>query len=243
MADAKKPKNPQYNTPVVTFGPFPKITAPDFKFKPEKGEFVLRGILPTDHPVAMKMRTLADEIADKALKVAVEKDERPAAKKKQTPWKLNESKVYTDEVDDEGNETGRTVFKFSMLHSGVSKKTGKAWKMWPKLFDANGKAIPREKNADYDLKVWGGSEGIVRFEAVPYAATANVGAGCKFSLVAVQITKLVEGGDGSSAEDFGFGKVEGGFDSDSIAPQEETMETASADMSSDNAPTGENDDF
>lgn len=232
-------KRPTYNTPVGVFDRFPKIASPDFKFKTE-GEFTLKLILPTDNPIAMKMRGLADKIAKEKLESAVA-EAKPADKKKLAI----KNSPYADEVDEEGNETGRTVFKFTMKHSGVSKKTGKPWKMWPRLFDAQNKAIPRDNNADYDLKVWGGSEGCIRFETIPYATVVS-GAGCKFSLVAVQITKLVEGGGGDDGADYGFGKQDGGFEStDSDAPTGGDDEDGDAAPSTKtgNGSADENDDF
>lgn len=244
MANAK-PKNKTYTTPVAPFGPYPRITKPDFKFKDE-GEFSVKVILPTDNPVAIKMRALADEVAAEALKDGkaklVEKGKAADAKK----MAIN-NHPYSDETDDEGNETGRTVFKFSMKHSGVSKKNNKPWKRWPKLFDAAGNAIARPKDSDYDFDVWSGSEGAVSFEAVPYAPNAKIGAGCKFALVAAQITKLVEGGDGGSADDYGFAKQDGGFSASDLPAKSGTPSDDAGDEGDESegsdGPSSDNDDF
>lgn len=239
MANAK-PEKKTYNTPQGVMI-YPRITAPDYKYKTE-GEFSTKLSLPTDNPIAVKMIALADRIAEEALAAAIKADERKPADQKKTPWAIN-NRPYEAETDDEGNETGNTVFKFGTNHSGKSKKDGKVWKRWPKLFDAQGVAIPRAKDKDYTLQVWGGSEGSVSFEAFPYSPNAKIGAGCKFGLVAAQITKLVSGGDGGSAEQYGFQKQEGGFSAADIAPQEETSEDSSNSEGSNAPADGENDDF
>ena len=68
-----------------------------------------------------------------------------------------------------------------------------------------------------DCNVWSGSEMKVSAELVPYY-TAMVGAGVSMRLRAVQITKLVEGGNGN-AKGYGFGEEEGYEQSLSETPE------------------------
>lgn len=208
-----KPKKVIRTTPRGTFI-FPKLSTPDTKFKPE-GEFSTKLSLATDSEYAQKLMKLIDKTCDEALAEAIKGDTRDAAKKKKTPWKLNESKPYAAETDKEGNETGNTLFKFGAKASGTFKrgpKTGQSWSRTIPMFDSKGKPVK--------VDPWGGSEGCVSYEVRPYAATANVGAGCVLALEAVQIIKLVKGGE-RDAGGFGFQASEdsGGFSADDVVDE------------------------
>jgi hypothetical protein len=91
----------------------------------------------------------------------------------------------------------------------VSKKDNKPWNRKIALFDAKGKPILKIES------VWGGSEVKVSYEASPYFIPGTGAAGLKLRLNAVQILKLVSGGN-RDAGAYGFGE-EDGFDGSSVA--------------------------
>lgn len=222
MTTNAKQKAPQYNTPVGTMI-FPRITVPDTKFKAE-GQYSTKLAIPSDHPAVAKIIEVVDKAAEAKLSEAKKEAKNPVEAKK---WAIN-NRPYEAEVDKEGNETGRTVFKFARTASGVSKKDGKEWTAKVKLFDATGKVIADPAS----LQVWGGSEGVVRFELVPYAPNAKIGAGVSLKLVAVQITKLVSGGGSDNAEDYGFVAQPGGFSADDMVKPASNQTTEGDDSGS-----------
>jgi hypothetical protein len=98
-------------------------------------------------------------------------------------------------------ETGEYLFNFKLKASGT-RQNGETWSQKPVLYDAKGNLLGKE------IHVWGGSEGKVAFQPIRYH-TSMVGASVSLRLKAVQITKLVEGGNGASASSYGFGSEEG----------------------------------
>lgn len=239
MAD----KMEQFTTPKATFVGYPKIAEPDFKFK-DAGEFSLKLRLANDNPKTQEFIQRIDKMGEETLvrlrEEAVKKAKTPAeGKAKAKAWEIKNC-PYKAETDEEGNETGYTLFSMKATHSGVNKKTKKSWKRSVPLFDAKGKPLP--KNADkltYAVKVWGGSEGYATFGMAGYGQTTSVGAGVKLYLEAVKITKLVSGGS-RDQDAYGFGDTdeEDGFD----ARDAETDATNSAaSTGGDDQPTGESD--
>ena len=112
--------------------------------------------------------------------------------------------------------TGSTVFKFK-TKAQITTKDGKIIPNRVAIFDSKGTPMT-------DCNVWSGSEMKVSAELVPYY-TAMVGAGVSMRLRAVQITKLVEGGNGN-AKGYGFGEEEGYEQSISESPAEEESQQA-----------------
>ena len=123
---------------------------------------------------------------------------------------------YEDDVDDNGEPTGSTIFKFK-TKAQLTTKDGKIIPNRVAIFDSKGTPMT-------DCNIWSGSEMKVSAELVPYY-TAMVGAGVSMRLRAVQITKLVEGGNGN-AKGYGFGEEEGFEQSLSEAPSEEESQQA-----------------
>lgn len=200
MSDRKPLK---FVTPRCVFI-FPKLNAPDTKYKAE-GEYRVKGrfaadAFPTD--LVEKLTALRDAF--------VEETKADLASKKQGA-KVKNLKVrdlFTAETDKEtGDETGAILLNAKMTASGVSKKDGKPWKRAPKLFDAQGNKLGSDK------RIWGGSEGKIAVEALPYYTPKDNEVGLAYYLNAVQILKLVSGG-GDSAADHGFGAEEGYTDED-----------------------------
>lgn len=197
------------------------INKPDTKFK-EAGEYKTSLILSADAAaplVQMADEKLAamresEEVADLEKKRLEHNKKNKANPKKQID-ELQENKPYTMEVDDDGEETGNVIFKFSTAASGTSKKTGKKWEKKLDIFDAKGKRVTKS--------VWSGSTIRVAYTVGEYVATPQIGFGVKFYLEAVRVLELVEGGS-RSAEGYGFDKEEEGYEASDDA--EETNETA-----------------
>lgn len=163
---------------------YPWLDKPDTKFKAD-GEYT------------MKLRLSAEESQDLITKIDEAIAEACAAEKQKNPKKAvkKASPPYSKVVDDEGNETGEYLFKFS-LKAKVKTKEGKEWTQRPEIVDAKGNIITGK------VKVGGGSEVKVGCQIAPF--TAPVGTGVTLRLMAVRVLKLVTyGGDKLAGFDFG----------------------------------------
>lgn len=171
---------------------YPHLNKPDTKFDDA-------GVYKTD--------LILDAEAGTALTARFEKMRAAELKKTQARLKGKKAKAadlpVQPEYDENGEETGRFVLKTKMKASGISKKTGEAWKRDLPLFDAEG--VPT------NVRVGGGSEVILCITPNPWS---NPKGECSVTcyLEAVQILSLSAGG-GASASRFGFGAVDGGFKS------------------------------
>lgn len=196
MADKKFEKLPVHQSPRGT-AIFPYLNTADTKWKPE-GEYKTK--------LAMDDGSALREIVDEQMKAAeVEAKEKARAATKKTGKKVEAKAAdlpYYDEVDDEGDETGRTIASFKSTASGVSQKTGKPWKRQIPLFDARGNAMRKD--------VFGGSILIVAYSAKPWV-NPKCEFGVKLQIEAVQVIELVSTGGAAkkSASGFGFGAQEG----------------------------------
>lgn len=178
---------------------YPHLVEPDTKFN-ALGEYKVS--LALDEDEAAPIITKIEE------QIAVAKKLIPQGKK---PKMADEP--YFPELDDEGQETGRIIFKFKMK-AQINTKDGRTITMSPKLFDAEGTLTEVES-------IWGGSELRISADLIPFYVAA-VGAGVSLRLKAVQIINLVEGG-GASASNFGFDATEG-----YVAPKVEKFEQEEA---------------
>lgn len=116
---------------------------------------------------------------------------------------------YYDEMDDQGQPTGRVIFKFKMK-AKVNTKDGRTLEMSPKLFDSEGTLMTDVES------IWGGSVLRISADMIPFYVAA-VGAGVSLRLKAVQIIDLKTGG-GAGAESYGFEATKG-----YVAPQAEEL--------------------
>lgn len=166
---------------------YPHLTEPDTKFN-AMGEYKVSLSLSEDEaaPIVEKV----DEVMEQAQELI------PAGKRKKEA-----EPPYFPELDDEGQETGRVVFKFKMK-AKVNTKDGRTIEMSPKMFDSKGTLM-----TDVD-SIWGGSILRVSADLIPYYVAA-VGAGVSMRLKAVQIIELRTGGGGSDAANYGFDATEG----------------------------------
>ncbi len=124
----------------------------------------------------------------------------PKAGKKNSKGKLRKDYELALPIrpdrDEEGNETGKFIFKAKMP-AKYKKDDGEEVNLKVPIFDTTGEKITP--------KVGRGSKVRVCFDARPFVMDATSTWGVSARLRAVQIVDLVEFGDGSS-ESFGFSK-------------------------------------
>ena len=181
------------------------LTQPDTRFD-EIGHYKTNLILSGQD--ADTLKAAINEELTKSVALAKEKAKGKNIKTAPAP--------FEDELDDDGQPTGSTVFKFK-TKAQITTKDGKIIPNRVAIFDSKGTPMT-------DCNVWSGSEMKVSAELIPYY-TAMVGAGVSLRLRAVQITKLVEGGNGN-AKGYGFGEEEGYEQSISETPAEEESQQA-----------------
>lgn len=216
MATQKK-QNTQLISPRGVFV-FPALNKPDYGTKDypkPDGEYKVTLRVPTE--VAEKWRegalkALIDQAREEAEQEFAKLPVATRKKLKEVTW----NEVGTEEYDKATEEpTGFVLFKFTMKASGIRKADKKPWTRKPQIFDARGKYLEKPP------EIWGGSEGYVAFEASPYFIPGTGAAGVSLRLNAVQLVKLVQGGQRDAAA-FGFAAQDDGFDSSEYeAPAEE----------------------
>lgn len=222
MSD-KRPKLQRVTTPRGTFK-YPRLIEPDTKFDAD-GVFKVTLILSEED--SEDLRATLDAAMEASFEQA----------KKDNPKKAKKIKMadapYSEELDEDGNETGNWEFRFKLSAVGKDRKSGRTWKNRVMIFD--GKRTPIKKG----ISVWGGTEGKVSFDISPFF-TDLIGAGISLRLRAVQIIKLVSGGDSDDPDQYGFDEdVEDGyeFDENDVTDQDYT-----ATESDDTAGDDEDDD-
>lgn len=226
MAFEKKGK---FTTP-VGIAKFPSLTRPDTKF--DKAGVYKTGLIcerddPKTQALIEKLEAARDEYREARLEEA-----KPAERKKMEKYTVAD--VCEEEVDDEGEATGRVIFKAKMRASFEDKDTGEVKNLEPRIFDAKNKPIKNFRN----LRLFGGSQIALAGEIKAYDMPSAKQFGISLNLKAVQIRQLAEGGDGES---FGFGEDEDGFE----ASGAESMGNASSDSAapSEGEDSEEEDDF
>jgi len=169
------------------------LNVPDTKFD-ETGHYKTNLIVNAKEGQAI-VKSINEEVK-KAVTIGAEKSNGKEVKKANLPF---------EEEYVEGKPTGNLIFKFK-TKAKIMTKDGKVIPNKVAIFDSQGKPMT-------DISIWSGSEMKVSAELIPYF-TAMAGAGVSLRLRAVQITKLVEGGNANSAG-HGFDKVEDGY----VAPE------------------------
>ena len=196
---ATKVVYPRFTTPRGMLV-YPHLTDPDTKFVKPHGEYHTKFALPEDSKAAKKIIADLEEIMDAY--IAENPDKLTKAKLK----KAGRADLYEEEVDDEGEETGRIIFKFK-LKAVVETKT-KTWEQKPRLFDGNADPISG------DINPWTGSEGKISAEVFPYYMESTKQFGLSLRCLAVQILLLVTG-EGRTGSDFGFGEEDDSYTDES----------------------------
>lgn len=190
MADFKITEHGNLLTP-AGIAVYPHLNDPDFEYKKEHGEFHCKLAFDAASEEAIALMAQVDEACEAAWDE--HRAELKGAKLKNVK---RASPPYAMEQDEEGDETGRVLFKFKTAAGGKGKRG--PWKRKVDLFDSQ--LSPTEAN------VGGGSVLRVKAELMGYNSPA-VGIGVSMKLQAVQIIELKEysGGSGSS----GFEATEG----------------------------------
>lgn len=241
----KRITRPTGVTPAAPFS-FPKLNEPDTKFKTD-GEFSVKLRAPREvlQPLIDRLQPLYDRVSAMAAKKWAE---LPVKARKALEVKNVKAPVLnpfvTDVYDQETEEpTGEVEIKFTLPARGEfksGKNKGRKWVSRPGIFDAKGKRLVRPifmEMVDSELKgdtllmkagpaIWGGSVGKVSYEVGVDVETGEPGyfipgtgaAGLSLRLKAVQVLKLVSGGD-RDASGYGFG-VEEGYEGGADEPSE-----------------------
>lgn len=229
---AKKPKKEQFYTPVCVFK-YCHLNKPDTRYK-EEGEYSVTVAMDKDDAETQAFIEQIEALVSKQ-EEAAEAGWENASPKQKAAWKkkkITEPTImpfYEDELDEEGEPTGRILFKFKT--KATFEKDGKTIRKTVTLVDGLGQVIPTKKRP----LVYAGTEGRVAF-TVGYAFIAkDAEAFMSFYLNQVQIAKLATGGGGQSA----FGAVEG---SDFSADDLDEYNPSDEDDVDDDADDGDDDD-
>lgn len=189
---------------------FPALTVPDTKYKPEGEYSVKLSLDPNEETVAAmvsEMEKRRDELFE-AFK-AEELEKAGDAKRKLKAKELDKwdvAPVFADELDKDGEETGRITINFKMKASGVTK-AGKKWSQKPTIFDAKGKKM------DNPPDIYGGSTLRVSFETIGGPVQSAKTFYLSNRMLAVKLLALVARG-GYSADSLGMGEEEDGYEAD-----------------------------
>ena len=194
---------PRFTSPVGVLG-FPSaIHEPDSKFADDTdpndlGDYKARLYLEGEDAQAFE-KTLADiweEFYAEALKESGKKS------LKVDPDLL----PCFEEVDDDDEPTGRLGFRFK-LKARVKKRDGTYFDQRPKVFDTSNQLIREVPNIGV------GSQVKIAGRCKLWRNPSKIG--MTLWLEGVQLHKLVEGGQGSSADTFGFTGESNGFTDES----------------------------
>lgn len=172
-----------------------KLVKPDAKFKKYSVDLIVE-----DTPELRKIMNTMEEAIKEAHAEAVEKATDFAKKKK---IKIGDERPIEEQLDANGNPTGKFVMKFRAKSEGMNKEKEVYNIAPPMLFNSQAKPYSQEEKSR--LAVFNGSIGQVSFELVPYAlATGAVGASIKPT--ACMIHKIQQAD--ADASEFGFSASE-----------------------------------
>jgi len=183
---------------------WPKLNRPDQYNEQSRPEYNLKLALQGDDAeYLIKEIDKALEGAPTELATWKKKNFKPQHLKKRAPL------PYENEVDDEGKETGRMLFKFKTPAFIKNYKTGEEVPNKPDLFDSKLNPITDE--------IWGGSKVKVSAQLRPYCVPA-IGLGIQLRIKGVQVLELVgpssdSGSEGFEEEDGYEARVEKALDS------------------------------
>lgn len=215
MAEDKKLKN---HTFVLPAGPlvFPKVNAPDFKFKKDYGEYTTRVRYPANGP---EIEFIRAQVAETLERAKAEADAKWAEMSQDAKRKLKKDKnitgpkpmdLVTEEYEKDSDEpTGTVTVKASANAGGIRKKgkdAGKPWSFKPPIFDAKGKSPLKNPP-----EIWGGTIGKLSVDVSTFWVPLDATYGVKLNLRAVRILDL-KSGSGADAASYGFGDDDEGFE-------------------------------
>ena len=194
MADDKKKRVFENITTPTGIAQWCWLNKPNTRFNPD-GEYSCNLLLEGEE--AQSLCDKLDAIVEKTYQEAV------AEAKPQDKKKFTKASPYTPEYDEDGNETGRVIFKFKNK-AQFKAKDGSTFIFQPKVFDAKGGKVAA------GVTVYGGSTIKIAGQVMPYVMPATKACGVSLKLQAIQVIKLVAGGmGGDSMDSYGFGEEEG----------------------------------
>jgi len=168
---------------------FPKLNSPNTHFKPEDPEYEVQLVLANDEVTDNYVNNLR-QMGEQYLDELKNKD-----KKKYGKYEL--ALPIDDELDDEGNETGRTILKCRQKYYRKERNTGNVTTRKIALYDAKGRRVNVQIGFGSLLKVGG----YIQVSEMPAQKKVFV----SVKPQAVQILELVSPGTG-----FAFGEDEEG---------------------------------
>ena len=200
-----KNRYPTLTTPRGVFV-YPHLTEPDTKFVKPDGEYHTKFALPADEKSSTAFINQLDRLLEEYI------EENPDSLTKAKLKKAGRADIYEEEVDDEGDETGRVIFKFKLKAKVVTKT--KSWDQRPRLFDSQAQPLTGSPS------IWTGSEGKVNVEVFPYYMETTKQFGLSLRCKGAQILKMVEGTGGPDAAAMGFGAEDDGYVATAEAQEE-----------------------
>jgi len=195
MAEAKKNRIPTAYSPKGV-AVFPRLNEPDFKWKPEAGQYSTKIRLPKEEAEAFlaKFQVMADDIYTQTLAATKGKKD----KKGKLIEVENAGLPFAVETDKEGTETGSLLIAFTANASYIDKITKVKKEIKPGIYDSQGKPT--------NVQVGGGSILKVAFQPMPYYNEGAGKTGVSFRLEGVQVVELRQFGG-----NLNFGVEEGGY--------------------------------
>lgn len=201
-----KQKNPRFTTPKGV-AVYPRLNEPDTKFDAD-GTFNCKLAFEPDAEGVQELKEKLEAIRDEEFKAFI--SENPKKKN------FKVADVFTEELDEEGDPTGRIILNMKMKHKVTSKKNQKTYTFWPKIFDGMNQEL---KNPP---QIGGGSILRGSFEVFGAPVDSSKTFHLSIRMLGVKIISLVTGG--ASASGLGFGDDD---DAD-FAADEENLKPARA---------------
>jgi hypothetical protein len=221
-----KNKNPRFTTPKGELK-FPNLQKPDRYDESSSWQYKADIVFDSQEAV--------QDIVDKIDEV---QDNKLAEAKKNNPKSKSKIKKadppYEQEVDENGEETGRFVLK-ARQNAYIEGDDGETINLKPALFDAKGKPIKKRLNTGT------GTVARLNIELAPSYVAGQKSVFVKLRLKAAQIVKYQPVGGGNDPKAFGFAAEddEEAFDSSEV---EEAEEPETSDEEEGDGDEGEDDD-
>lgn len=175
-----------------------KLLKPDPKFKKYTVDLIVE-----DTPELRKIINAMDELTQETLKAELAKADEKKDFKRKKMLEISKSMPIEEQLDSNGQPTGKFVMKFRGKAEGTNKDKEVYQINPPAVFNAQAKPYSPEEKAT--LRVFNGSIGQVAFEMNPYAlATGSVGVTLKPKACLI---KKIQQADGDASQ-FGFSASE-----------------------------------
>jgi hypothetical protein len=190
-----------------------KLVKPDAKFKKYTVDLIVE-----DSPEIRKIINTMDTLIEETLKEEMAKATEKKDFKRKAKLARSKNSSLEEQLDAQGQPTGKFVMKFRLASSGKKKDDSVYQIAPPALFNAQAKPYTDAEKAT--LQVFNGSIGQVSFEMSPYAmATGDVGVSLKPKAVMIHKIQQVA----ADASQFGFSASELQQDSEfAMEPESET---------------------